>query len=146
MKTLLITCLLVVLSLLTNAQTTSNEPKLKFLIHLTHSPKDSTQAALAFLVAKTALEEGHSVSLFLAGDAVTLIRTSVMNSVVGLGTGKLAEHYAAIVKAGGKFYLSGNSSKARGITEADIAGKPVEFALPKVLVKLAAESDKMFTY
>jgi uncharacterized protein len=146
MKTIFITCLFVGISLFTKAQTASSEPKLKFLIHVTHSPKDSTQVALAFLVAKTALEEGHSVSLFLAGDAVVLFKTSVMNSVVGLGTGKLSDHYAAIVKAGGRFYLSGNSSKARGITEADIANKPAEFALPKVLVKLAAESDRMFTY
>ncbi|MDR7448152.1 MAG: DsrE family protein [Armatimonadota bacterium] len=40
------------------------------LVHLTHGPEHPTRAALAFLVAKAAIEEGHSVSLFLAGDAV----------------------------------------------------------------------------
>lgn len=123
-----------------------NSSKMKFLIHVTQSPKDSTRAALAFLVAKTALEEGHSVQLFLAGDAVRLLQDSQLNSVVGLGTGKLREHFDAIVKAGGKFYLSGNSSKARGVTEADLKGKPAEFALPTVLIRLATESDRVFTY
>jgi uncharacterized protein len=40
------------------------------LIHLTHGPEHPTKAALAFLVAKAAIEEGHAVTLFLAGDAV----------------------------------------------------------------------------
>ncbi|RYU94244.1 multidrug transporter [Emticicia agri] len=119
---------------------------MKFLIHVTHGPEDSTRVALAFLVAKTALEEGHTVSLFLAGDAVKLLQDASLNTVVGLVTGKLREHYEAIVKANGRFYLSGNSSKARGVGEADLKGKPAEFALPKVLVNLIAESNRVITY
>jgi hypothetical protein len=38
------------------------------------------------------------------------------------------------------------SSKARGLSEEDIKGKPAEFALPNVLVKLALDHDRMFTY
>ncbi len=134
---------------ITHAQsvsTSSLPKKMKFLIHVTQNPEDSTKAALAFLVAKTALEEGHSVSLFLAGDAVKLLQDQILNSLTGLGTGKLRKHYDAIVKGNGRFYLSGNSSKARGVTETDLKGKPAEFALPTVLVRLAAESDRVFTY
>ena len=123
-----------------------NVAKMKFLIHVTHGPEDPTRAALAFLVAKSALEEGHTVTLFLAGNAVLLLRDADMSKVEGVGTGKLKEHYEAIVKGGGRFYLSGMSAKARGMTEADIQDKPAEFAMPKVLVGLAAESDRMFTY
>lgn len=120
--------------------------KMKFLIHVTHGPEDPTRAALAFLIAKTALEEGHSVTLFLAGNAALLLRDADMAKVEGIGTGKLKEHYEAIVKAGGRFYVSGMSAKARGMTDADIQGKPAEFAMPKKLVELAAESERMFTY
>lgn len=120
--------------------------KKKILVHITHGPENPTRAALGFLVAKTAIEEGHNVTLFLAGDAVKLLQDSVLNTLSGIGTGKLREHYDAIVKAKGKFYLSGNSSKAKGITEADLRGKPAEFALPNVLVRLSVESDRMFTY
>lgn len=124
----------------------SSANKLKFLIHVTQNPKDSTRAALAFLVAKTAIEEGHTVTLFLAGDAVKLLQDAILNTLTGLGTGKLRDHFDAIVKGNGRFYLSGNSSKARGVTDADLKGKPAEFALPTVLVRLAAESDRVFTY
>ena len=119
---------------------------MNILIHITQGPENPTRAALGFLVAKTAIEEGHTVTLFLAGDAVKLLQDSILNSLTGIGTGKLRDHYDAIVKGKGKFYLSGNSSKARGMTEADIAGKPAEFALPNVLVRLSVESDRMFTY
>ena len=38
------------------------------------------------------------------------------------------------------------SSKARGLGELDLDGKPVEFAMPKKLVELALESDRVLTY
>ncbi|RIV24106.1 multidrug transporter [Fibrisoma montanum] len=119
---------------------------MKMLVHITCGPADPTRAALGFLVAKTALAEGHSVTLFLAGDAATLLRDAELDKVEGVGTGKLREHYEAIVKAGGRFYVSGMSAKARGITEADLQGKPAEFAMPTVLVWLATENDRIFTY
>ena len=125
------------------AQTTiKTDNKMKILIHVTIGPENPTKAALAFLVARTAIE----VTLFLAGDAVQLIRDNVLDNLSGLGTGKLREHFDAIVKAGGKFYISGNSSKARGVRDAGIKGKPIEFALPNVLVKLLIENDKALTY
>lgn len=134
------------LPMLAQQGTQTTPQKMKFLIHLTQGTENPTVAALAFLVARTALEEGHTVSLFLAGDAVVLLRDQSLDNVAGLGTGKLREHYDAIVKAGGKFYLSGMSSKARGVTDAEIQGKPVEFAMPKVLLALSLESDRMFVY
>jgi predicted peroxiredoxin len=118
----------------------------RILVHVATGPENATRAALAFLVARTAVEEGHAVTLFLAGDAVQLIRDATLDSITGAGTGSLREHYGVIVKAGVKIYLSGMSSKARGVSDADIKGKPVEFAPPAVLVRLAAEHDRVFTY
>lgn len=120
--------------------------KMKILVHITNGPENPTRAALGFLMAKTAVEEGHSVSVFLAGDAVQLFRNDVLDNLAGLGTGKLREHYDAIVKGGGKFYLSGMSSKARGVVETDLKDKPAEFAMPKVLLQLSIDSDRMFVY
>jgi predicted peroxiredoxin len=147
-RNLMITFLFSIATSLAFAQNSTTIPamKKKILVHITQGPDDPTRAALGFLVAKTALEEGHEVNIFLAGDGVKLLQDAVLDSLTGLGTGKLREHYDSIVKNKGKFYLSGNSSKARGLTEADLAGKPAEFALPSVLVRLSIESDRMFTY
>ena len=118
----------------------------KILVHVTNGPEHPTRAALAFLVAKSAIDEGHSVSLFLAGDAVQLLRDAVLDNLVGLGTGKLRELYDAIVAGKGRFYLSGMSSKGRGVTGSDLSGKPAELATPSVLIQLSLEHDRMFTY
>ena len=86
------------------------------------------------------------MSVFLAGDAVQLLRDGVLDSLVGLGTGSLRESYDAVVASGARMYASGMSSKARGVGETDLDGKPVELALPNRLVQLALESDRVLTY
>ena len=116
------------------------------LIHITSGPNDPTRAALGFLVAKTAAEEGHDVNIFLAGDAVQLIRDSVLDNLVGLGTGKLREHYDVIVRKKVKLYLSGMSCASRGITDQDLGNKPAEKEMPNVLVQLTMDADKVLTY
>jgi predicted peroxiredoxin len=118
----------------------------KILVHITTGPENPTKSALGFLVAKAAVEEGHEVSLFLAGDGVQLLRDAVLDSLAGLGTGSLRESYDAVVAAGASIYASGMSSKARGVAEADLGGKPVELALPSRLVQLAVEADRVLTY
>jgi predicted peroxiredoxin len=118
----------------------------KILVHITCGPENPSKAALGFLVAKTALEEGHEVSLFLAADGVQLLREAVLDSLSGLGTGSLRESYDAIVAGGGRFYLSGMSSKARGVGEQDLQGKPAEMAMPSRLVQLTVECDRVLTY
>lgn len=114
----------------------------KLLINLTHGPESPTRAALGFLVGRAALEEGHEVALFLAGDAVQLLREPTLDSLVGLGTGSLRESYDAIVERGGTFYVSGMSSQARGFEPNGEA----EAALPSRLVQLALEADRVLTY
>jgi len=69
-----------------------------------------------------------------------------VDSLNGLGTGSLRESYDAVVASGAQIYASGMSSKARGVAEADLEGKPVEFAMPNKLVQLAVEHDRLFTY
>ncbi len=118
----------------------------KLLVNVTHGPEAPTRAALGLLVAKAAVDEGHEVAVFLAGDAVQLIRGAVLDSLSGLGTGSLRESFDAVADGGGRFYLSGMSSKARGVGEADLEGKPAELAMPTKLVQLTFECDRILTY
>ena len=116
------------------------------LVHITSGPEAPTRAALGLLVARAAVDEGHEVSIFLAGDAVQLIRDAVLDSLTGLGTGSLRESFDAIAAGGGRFYVSGMSSKTRGVTEDDLADKPAELAMPQRLVQLLFEADRSLTY
>jgi uncharacterized protein len=114
----------------------------KLLIHITRGPEDPTRAALAFLVGKAAVEDGHQVSPFLAADAVQLLRPAVLDSLVGLGTGSLRDSYDVLVSGGARFFVSAMSSKARGF-DADGLAEP---ANPNRLVELALDHDRVITY
>jgi predicted peroxiredoxin len=119
-----------------------NRRMAKILIHVTRGPEDPTRAALAFLVARSAVEDGHGVTLFLAADGVQLLRPEVLDNLVGLGTGSLRESYDALVAGGARFFVSGMSSMARGF-EPNGAAEP---APPNRLVELALEHDRVITY
>lgn len=117
-----------------------------FLVHIHTGPDNPTKAALGFIVALTAMNEGHHIDLFLAGDGASLITDDALSSVEGVGTGKLQDHFDALMAGGATIYISGMSAQARNITEEDLAGKSAEFAMPAKLVQLAAEADVVLAY
>ena len=86
------------------------------------------------------------MSLFLAGDAALLIRDAVLDNLACLGTGQARKHVDALVAGGARFYVSGMSAKAHGLSGTDLAGKPAEFAMPDMLVRPSLSHDRMFTY
>src|SRR5687768_5450755 len=112
----------------------------KILIHLATGPENPTRAALALLVAKTAKEDGHDVAVFIAGDGVQLARPGTASMTHGIGTGSVGEHWQALAEGGVPIYLSGMSSKARGL-EPEAAAEGVEMAPPHKLVELAVWAD-----
>jgi len=114
----------------------------RILIHSATGPENATRAALALLVARTAAEEGHEVQVFLAGDGVHLANDEAAAATTGLGTGSVAEYLAALRAAGLNVFLSGMSSKARGIE----GGEGFELAPPQKLVELAVWAETTLTY
>lgn len=115
---------------------------MKLLVHSATGPENPTRAALALLVARTAVDDGHEVCVFLAGDAVQLAREATASAVTGVGTGAVADHLAALKEAGVTVHLSGQSSKARGIEGSDW----MQLSPPTKLVELAAWADQALTY
>lgn len=118
----------------------------RLLVHIATGPENPTRAALGLLVARTALEGGHTVDLFLAGDAVALLRPATLEAAHGIGTGSLREHVDALAAGGARFYVSGLSSKARGLTAEDLGGLEITMAPPSRLVELVFEADRVLTY
>lgn len=116
------------------------------LVHITHGPEAPTRAALGCTVALAAKDAGHEVALFFAGDAAYLMKDEVVESLRGIGTGVLADAVPALVERGVPIYVSGMSSKARGVTEADLANKNATFAMPARLVELSFAADRVLVY
>jgi uncharacterized protein len=118
----------------------------RLLVHIVTGPENPTRAALGLLVARTALEAGHAVDIFLAGDAVAVLRPETLDAGHGIGTGNLREHVDALAGGGARFFLSGLSSKARGLSPESLGGLQVTMAPPARLVELAFEADRVLTY
>jgi predicted peroxiredoxin len=109
-------------------------------------PSDPTKAALAFLVARAVIEEGHHLVLFVAGDGVSLLTADSAASVQGIGTGKLSEHFDAINAGTAEVYFSGMSAKARNIAPEEVALRGASPGMPDKLVQLIDECDKVISY
>lgn len=118
----------------------------KVMVQVASGPEHATKAALGFLVARSAQEDGHDVTLFLAADGVQFVKQQVREVIAGLGGGTLAEAFDAIRNGGAKLYVSKLSLAVRGISEDEATNLGAEFGTPQLLVKLALESDVHFTY
>src|SRR5262245_31904762 len=70
----------------------------KVLIKSAWGSADPTQASFPFHHAKAFAEAGHEVQVFLLGEAVTLMRTPVANSVLPVGWPPLAEGLAKVIE------------------------------------------------
>jgi predicted peroxiredoxin len=118
----------------------------RLLVHIATGPENPTRVALGLLVARNAIEAGHDVDLFIAGDGVAVLRPETLDAGNGIGTGSLREHVDALVAGGATFYASGMSSKARGLTAESLGGMTVTMAPPSRLVELAFEADRVISY
>jgi uncharacterized protein len=118
----------------------------RIFVHVTSGPADPTKAALAFLVAATAAKDGHEVSLFVAGDGVSLFGPDVVNTLEGRGTGRLRDHLDALREHTVPIFLSGMSAKARDLDASVLSPWGAEFAMPSKLVELAIKSETTLCY
>jgi predicted peroxiredoxin len=118
----------------------------RLLVHIVTGPENPTRSALGFLVARSALEAGHQVDLFVAGDGVANLRPETLDAGHGIGTGSLREHVDALVAAGVTIHASGLSAKARGLTAESLGGLSVTLAPPTKLVDLVFAADRVLTY
>ena len=125
--------------------TASNTTKLKILMKSAWGSDDPTKAAFPFLHGDALSEAGHDVQIFLLGEAVSLMRKSVANAVVPVGWPPLADVLSKIVARKIPVYACGACSRARGITEADLAEYAAKFGNPKIFVSLVEWADRIIT-
>ena len=116
----------------------------RLLVQVTCGPESPTRATLALLLARTAIESGHHVSVFFVGDAVVLLLPDVMQRLQGLGTGGFSESYSELLASGADLFASRLSAEARGLTNS--VSSSVRLATPADLVELVFQSDRILTY
>jgi predicted peroxiredoxin len=119
--------------------------KLKIMIKSAWGSDDPTKAAFPFLHGDALSEAGHEIQIFLLGEAVSLMRKSVANSVVPVGWPPLSEALSKIAAKKIPIYACGACSRARGVTETDLTEYGAKFGNPTIFVSLVEWADKIIT-
>ena len=105
---------------------------LKVMMKSAWGSDDPTKAAFPFLHGHALAEAGHEVQIFLLGEAVSLMRSSVAKAVVPVGWPPLAEALDKVVAKKIQIYACGACSRARGVTDADLAPWSAKFGNPTI--------------
>jgi len=119
--------------------------KLKILLKSAWGSDDPTKAAFPFLHGDALSGAGDEVQIFLLGEAVSLMRKSVGNSIVPVGWPPLSEVLSKIVTKKIQIYACGACSRARSVTDADLTEYGAKFGNPKIFVSLVEWADKIIT-
>ncbi|HKE45048.1 MAG TPA: DsrE family protein [Steroidobacteraceae bacterium] len=118
---------------------------LKIMMKSAWGSDDPTKAAFPFLHGHALAEAGHEVQIFLLGEAVSLMRKSVAGAVVPVGWPPLSEILAKVVERKIQIYACGACSRARGVTEQDLANYAAKLGSPAIFVAMVEWADRVIT-
>ncbi|HVU56603.1 MAG TPA: DsrE family protein [Puia sp.] len=119
--------------------------KLKIFFKSAWGSDDPTKAAFPFLHGIALAEAGHDVQIFLLGEAVNLMRDSVLNAVTPVGWPPLKEIMPKVLANNIQLYACGACSRARGVVETDLGNKKAKFGNPQIFVQLTEWADRIIT-
>jgi sulfur relay (sulfurtransferase) complex TusBCD TusD component (DsrE family) len=106
---------------------------------------DPTKAAFPFLHGLALEEAGHQVQIFLLGEAVSLMRKTLANSVTPVGWPPVGETLDKLAAKHTQIYACGTCSRARGVTEADLNNYGAKYGNPTIFVSLIEWADHVIT-
>jgi predicted peroxiredoxin len=118
---------------------------LKVMMKSAWGSDDPTKAAFPFLHGLALSEAGHSVQIFLLGEAVSLMRKSVAEAVVPVGWPPLEQTMTKVVERHVQIYACGACSRARAVLQADLDQWGAKFGNPTIFVSLVEWADRIIT-
>jgi len=125
----------------------AEEPKkaLKIMMRSSWGTDDPTRASFVFAHSLALSGAGHEVQIFLTADATYLMRKATSDAVTAIGWGSLSELREKIVAKHIPVFSCGACSRARGITEGDLATWGAKFGNPTIFVSLVEWADRVIS-
>src|SRR5215469_18046984 len=123
----------------------ASQKKLKIMMKSAWGSDDPTKAAFPFLHGLALSEAGHSVQIFLLGEAVSLMRKSVASAVVPVGWPPLEQTMTRIAERHVQIYACGACSRARSVVQSDLDQWGAKFGSPAIFVSLVEWADRVIT-
>jgi predicted peroxiredoxin len=127
-----------------SGQGASHKP-LNIMMKSAWGSDDPTKAAFPFLHGLALSEAGHSVQIFLLGEAVSLMRKSVAGAVVPVGWPPLEQTMAKVAERHIQIYACGACSRARAVEQTDLNQWGAKFGNPTIFVSLVEWADRVIT-
>jgi predicted peroxiredoxin len=127
------------------AQAPATRKPLNIMMKSAWGSDDPTKAAFPFLHGLALSEAGHSVQIFLLGEAVSLMRKSVATAVVPVGWPPLIEALNKVTARHIQIYACGACSRARSVTDSDLDQWGAKFGNPQIFVSLVEWADRVIT-
>lgn len=118
---------------------------LKIMMRSSWGTDDPTRASFVFAHSLALADAGHEVQIFLTADATYLMRKATTDAVTAIGWGSLSELRDKIVAKHIPVFSCGACSRARGITEADLATWGAKFGNPTIFVSLVEWCDRVMS-
>jgi predicted peroxiredoxin len=125
-------------------QGTTRKP-LNIMMKSAWGSDDPTKAAFPFLHGLALSEAGHTVQLFLLGEAVSLMRKSVAAAVVPVGWPPLEQTLTKVAERHVQIYACGACSRARSVAQTDLDQWGAKFGNPTIFVSLVEWADRVIT-
>jgi predicted peroxiredoxin len=119
--------------------------RLNILMKSAWGSDDPTKSAFPFLHGLALSEAGHSVQIFLLGEAVSVMRKSVASAIVPVGWPPLSQTLDKAVARHVPIYACGACCRARAVTEADLSQWGAKFGNPAIFVSLVEWADRIIT-
>jgi predicted peroxiredoxin len=131
------------LALGTKAQ--ESKKTLRILMRSSWGTDDPTRASFVFAHALALADAGHEVQIFLTADANYLMRKATSDAVIPIGWPPLSELREKVVAKHIPVFAWGACSRARGVSEIDLANWNAKFGNPAIFVSLVEWADRIIS-
>jgi len=118
---------------------------LKIMMRSSWGTDDATRASFVFAHALALSDAGHEIQIFLTGDATNLMRKATADAIIPIGWPPLSEMRGKIVAKHIPVFSCGACSRARGVSESDLAYWEAKFGNPSIFVSLVEWADRIMS-
>jgi predicted peroxiredoxin len=118
---------------------------LRILMRSSWGTDDPTRASFVFAHALALADAGHEVQIFLTADATYLMRKATSDAVLPIGWPPLSELREKVVAKHIAVFAWGACSRARGVSESDLANWAAKFGNPAIFVSLVEWCDHVIS-
>ena len=125
------------------AKAEESKKALKIMMKSAWGSDDPTRASFPFAHGLALADAGHDVQIFLTGEATYLMRKVTADDVMPIGWPPLSEMRKEVVAKHIPVFACGACSRARGVTETDLATWGAKFGNPAIFVSLVEWADRI---